>query len=178
MFASQLHALGLAGDYEREYMLDMGEWCYLIDFIICVNGQVYAVEVNGEYWHERRAEVDAAKATALAYNGIPLLIVTDFDVLRGRSLNMLVSFLSAPGALPMSELREGDVYLDPLGYEVAVICRGGDQAMVQEDGSLWVLQIEALADYEVTVVRRGTFKFVKWAREWIDGRGWREVIGH
>jgi hypothetical protein len=39
---------------------------------------------------------------------------------------------ASPQSLPVTELWEADVYLDLLGYEVAVIMRDSDQAMVQE----------------------------------------------
>jgi hypothetical protein len=60
---------------------------------------------------------------------------------------------------------------------VSVIYSASDQVMVQEHGSLWVLQLEVLADTTVTVVRRGTFQLVAWASEWICGNGWREIGG-
>jgi hypothetical protein len=80
-------------------------------------------------------------------------------------------------ALPMSQLRTGDVYLDHMGYEVTVIRRDGDHAFVQEEASDWVIEAEMDEEAVVTVVRRDSFCLLEWAVDYIDNRRWRACIG-
>lgn len=96
----QLAQLGLqADDYEREFWLEDGDGgVYFVDFMICWQHGIFAVEVGADYWHTGREAADAAKAATLKYNTIPLLTLTDDDVLSGQCFDLLATFLGVSGA--------------------------------------------------------------------------------
>jgi hypothetical protein len=79
--------------YEREYWFQTGaSEVFLLDFL--VNG-TFAIEVNGAYWHEsaQALERDERKAEALRYADIPLLVLSEADILNGQGYTHLHSLL-------------------------------------------------------------------------------------
>ncbi len=81
--------------YEREYPLHTGDgWIGLVDFM-CEGGRL-AIEVQGRYWHEDEKAIkrDARKAAALNYDGIPLLVLTEAEIVNGEGYTRLANHLA------------------------------------------------------------------------------------
>ncbi len=92
--ATWLEMLGM--DYEREYWFQTGNReVFLLDFM--VSGGVLAIEVNGSYWHKKADDIqrDERKAEALRYAEIPLLTLTEAEILNGQGLERLQGLLTS-----------------------------------------------------------------------------------
>ena len=88
--------------YEREFWLDCGEKVYLVDFVICAMGKIFAVEVNGSWAHSHHTERDSRKLAALRDCGFDVIVVDEADVLNGAFIPRLDAALAS--SLPQQAL--------------------------------------------------------------------------
>jgi very-short-patch-repair endonuclease len=77
--------------YEREYWLatkasGRKQRVYLVDFMVHVYGiGNVAIEVNGNYAHERHEKRDKRKMRLMKRRGIPCIVLTDEDIKAPRA---------------------------------------------------------------------------------------------
>lgn len=89
----------LGYEYVQEYRLatkttGRRQWVALVDFMAVMNGQMYAIEVNGGvHVLPHKQKNDQRKARLLKRRGIPLLTLTDSDIPQAREY--LAAFLPA-----------------------------------------------------------------------------------
>lgn len=76
----------LALTYEREVLVEMGDHCYLIDFVL--DGW-FAIEVNGSWAHQFHQERDDRKVKALTRAGYRVLVVNERDLSNGIRRHVL-----------------------------------------------------------------------------------------
>jgi hypothetical protein len=86
--------------YEREHWLELTGRVYLIDFVFCAMGDVFAVEVNGAWAHSHHAARDARKIAALRDCGFDVIELTEGDVLSGAFKSKLTRFIPTASTIP------------------------------------------------------------------------------